>query len=89
MRVYIPFDDGSSVAFDGVNFTLHRRPMDIDEDLTAPPDSKAARVWEKDWETVVRALESAWRRQRDKTRHVRARRIYSPEPGEEGGGRRG
>ena len=26
MRVYIPFDDGSSVSFDGKEFLLHKKP---------------------------------------------------------------
>ena len=30
MRVYIPFSDGSSIAFDGQEFTVHKRPKDID-----------------------------------------------------------
>ena len=31
MRVYIPFDDGSSISFDGDGFTIHRKPKDIDD----------------------------------------------------------
>ena len=80
MRVYIPFDDGSAVSFDGERFTLHRRPMDIDADLSAQMDSKADLAWRDDWEALVRALETAWLRQRDSDKRKRSRQVYSKDP---------
>ncbi len=77
MRVYIPFDDGSSVSFDGKSFTVHRRPVDIDADLRSPAGCKAEEAWGRDWEALVRALESAWLRQRDARRREGAKQIYS------------
>ena len=77
MRVYIPFDDGSSVSFDGTGFTVHRRPVDIDADLSGPTGSKAEEAWARDWEALVRALESAWLRQRDARRRESTRRTYN------------
>lgn len=77
MRVYIPFDDGSSVSFDGSGFTVHQRPLDADA-LEAPPRSLAQEAWQRDWEGLVRALEAAWNRQRDAEKRDRARHVYSP-----------
>lgn len=77
MKVYIPFSDGSSVAFDGTGFTLQERPRVMDEALGALPTSKALEVWTRDWGAVVRALESAWTRQRDLRRRDRMRQVYS------------
>lgn len=77
MKVYIPFSDGSSVAFDGTGFTLQERPRVMDEALGALPTSKALEVWTRDWGAVVRALESAWARQRDLRRRDRMRQVYS------------
>ena len=77
MRVYIPFDDGSSVSFDGESFTVHGRPLDIDANLNGPSGCKAEDAWHRDWEAVVRALESAWRRQRDDKRRAGRKQVYN------------
>lgn len=77
MRVYIPFDDGSSVSFDGAGFTLHQRPLDADA-LEAPAESKAQAAWSRDWEALVRALEAAWTRRREEEKRESTRRVYSP-----------
>ena len=77
MRVYIPFGDGSSVSFDGEGFTVHRRPVDIDADLNAPAISKAEEAWQKDWGALVRALQSAWVRERDARKREGARQTYN------------
>lgn len=85
MRVYIPFDDGSSVSFDGENFTVHGRPLDIDADLRGPTDCKAEKAWKQEWEALVRALESAWRRQREKKKQAERKQIYNNRPPHEDG----
>lgn len=80
MRVYIPFDDGSSVSFDGKRFTLHRRPVDLDSELAKCVEGKAAEAWARNRETLARALESAWILQRERCRQDRTRRVYSRTP---------
>ena len=80
MRVYIPFDDGSSVSFDGENFTVYRAPKDIDAPdkpgLHEP--SKAEIAWKKKWSEIVRALENAYRKEESRKKAERAKKIYKP-----------
>jgi hypothetical protein len=79
--VYIPFDDGSAVSYNGDKFTLHRRPVDIDADLSALSESEggqAARAWRARRKDLVRALEIAWWREHEKNRERMTKRIYSP-----------
>ena len=80
MRVYIPFDDGSSVSFDGENFTVYKSPKDIDAPdkpgLYEP--SKAELAWHKKWSEIVRALENAYRREEARKKAERAKKIYQP-----------
>ena len=82
MRVYIPFDDGSSISFDGEGFTIHKRPAGIRE--TDSPSKKpyapckAETAWNTKWSEIVRALETAYKRQ-EKTRKAQsAKKIYRP-----------
>ena len=77
MRVYLPFDDGSSVSFDGEGFTVHRRPV-VEEDMDAGPDPcKAEIAWRDRWGAVARALEGAWRRQQEALRLENAKKVYN------------
>lgn len=80
MRVYIPFDDGSSVSFDGENFTIHKKPKDIDAVDRPGHDapSKAENAWLFKWGELVRALENAYRKQEDAKKSSRAKKIYKP-----------
>ena len=78
MRVYVPFDDGSSVSFDGERFTLHRRPVGIDADHDVFLEEKAVEAWERNREALAGALESAWLLQRELLRRERNRSVYSP-----------
>lgn len=80
MRVYIPFDDGSSVSFDGKQFTLHRRPVDLESEPANCVEGKAAEVWARNREALARALESVWILQRERSRQDRTRRVYSRTP---------
>ena len=85
MRVYLPFKDGSSVSFDGENFTVHRKPVtddsdfenlgDLEESVHVP--CKAEQEWAKNWGAVARALESAWLRQQEKKRSESAKQVYN------------
>ena len=80
MRVYIPFSDGSSIAFDGQEFTVHKRPKDIDAvdraDYGQP--SKAENAWLFRWKDVVTALEGAYKKQEELRRAESPKRLYKP-----------
>ena len=78
MRVYVPFDDGSSVSFNGERFTLHRRPVGIDADHDVFLEEKAVEAWERNREALAGALESAWLLQKELLRRERNRSVYSP-----------
>ena len=77
MRVYIPFDDGSSVSFDGDGFTIHRKPKGIDDSDSDTP-CKAENAWNTRWSEIVRALETAYKRQEKAKKEQSAKRIYRP-----------
>ena len=77
MRVYVPFDDGSLVSFDGERFTLHRRPVGIDADRDVFLEEKAEEAWERNRGALAGALESAWRLQKELLRRKRSRSVYS------------
>ena len=80
MRVYIPFDDGSSISFDGESFTMHKKPADIDAvdrpDYNEP--CKAENAWNFRWKDVVSALETAYKREEEEKRANRSKRVYRP-----------
>ena len=81
MRVYIPFNDGSSVSFDGENFTVYKTPKDIDAPDKPGLDepSKAELAWSKKWSEIVRVLENAYKREEARKKAERAKRIYKPQ----------
>ena len=78
MRVYIPFDDGSSISFDGETFTVHRKPKNIDS--VDSPDygkpCKAENAWNFRWKDVVKALEGAYKQQVEQKKANRSKQIY-------------
>ncbi|MBQ7267313.1 MAG: hypothetical protein IJR11_02980 [Synergistaceae bacterium] len=78
MRVYIPFDDGSSISFDGDGFTIHRKPKDID-DADNSGQCKAETAWETRWSDIVRALETAYKRQEKARKSQNQKKIYRPQ----------
>ena len=78
MRVYIPFDDGSSVAFDGDTFTIQKRPKDINDAGEDEKPCKAETAWSARWSAIVRALETAYKRQEKARKAQSAKRIYRP-----------
>ena len=80
MRVYIPFDDGSSVSFDGDGFTIHRKPKGIADTEKPGNESpcKAETAWNTRWSEIVRALETAYKRQEKAKREQSAKKIYRP-----------
>ena len=82
MRVYIPFEDGSSISFDGEGFTIQRRPKGISEtDNPLRKDdtpSKADTAWSTKWSEIVRALETAYKRQLQAKKEQSAKKIYRP-----------
>jgi hypothetical protein len=76
VTVYIPFWDGSAVSYDGERYTVHKRPLDIDADLTALSEDLATRFWRDRRGELVKALEDAWWKQREQTWKTRTKRIY-------------
>ena len=78
MRVYIPFSDGSSVSFDGKEFTIHKRPKDIDAVDKPGHDapSKAENAWNFRWEELVGALQAAWKKQAGIEKNSARKKIY-------------
>ena len=79
MRVYIPFDDGSSISFDGDGFTIHKKPKGInDADNPDNTPCKAENAWNTRWSEIVRALETAYKRQEKARREQSAKKIYRP-----------
>ena len=83
MRAYIPFSDGSAVSYDGKRFTVHKRPVDIDDDLSALSESTAAQLWRERRGEVVQALEVAWWKEYRRRREKEMKRVYSKEEKEE------
>ena len=79
MRVYIPFDDGSSVSFDGDGFTIQKKPKGIDDsDNPGQTPCKAEVAWKTRWSEIVRALETAYKRQEKAKKEQNAKKIYRP-----------
>ena len=80
MRVYIQFDDGSSVSFDGKEFLLRKRPKDIDAIDKPGHDapSKAENAWNFRFEELVNALQKAWKQQNEIQKKSAHKKIYKP-----------
>ena len=72
MRVYIPFNDGSSVSFDGESFTNAPEQRDIN----AP--CKAELAWNTRWNDLVKALENAWKKQKNLKKIQSRKKLYAP-----------
>jgi hypothetical protein len=79
MRVYIPFDDGSVVSYDGKKFTVYKQPVAIDANLRVLKEGMAERIWRERRGDLVRALESAWRKECERIRDKKTKRVYSRE----------
>jgi hypothetical protein len=79
-KAYIPFEDGSAIAFDGIRFTIHKRPVEIDADLSTLTDGQAAAAWREHRREIVRALESAWWKLEERRKHEETKKVYSKLP---------
>ena len=77
MKVYIPFEDGSAISYDGKEFTIHRRPVGIDADLSELSDGMVGTVWRLQRGELVKALKTAWWREHERRVRNKAKRIYS------------
>ena len=77
MKVYIPFDDGSAISYDGKGFTVHRRPVGIDADLSELSDGTVVSVWRDRRRELVKALETAWWKEHERRRNSKTKRVYS------------
>jgi len=77
MKVYIPFDDGSAISYDGKTFTIHKRPVGIDAYLSELSDGMAAGEWGSRRGELAKALETAWWKEHERRRKNKSKRIYS------------
>jgi len=77
MKVYIPFEDGSAVSYDGENFVVHKRPVIIDADLSELSGCAAETIWRERRGEMVKALEAAWWKEYEHNRKNKTKRIYS------------
>ena len=77
MRVYIPFDDGSAVAYDGKDFIIHKQPVDMNTDLGTLPESVAEHAWRARRRDLVMALESAWWKEKIRRKERATKKVYS------------
>ncbi len=83
MLVYIPFDDGSSVAFDGESFTIQHTPLNDNNENIVNINADQISMAEKNWHNtkkrleITRALENAWNEQRKIQRQDEIRQIYN------------
>ena len=78
MRVYIPFDDGSSVSFDGKEFLIRKKPKDIDavDQPGYDKPSKAENAWNFRFEELIGALQRAWKTQDKIEKKSAHKKIY-------------
>ena len=79
MKVYIPFDDGSAISYDGKKFTIHKRPVGIDADLSELSAGAAESVWRSQRGKLVKALEAAWWKEHERRSEAKTKRIYTNE----------
>jgi len=77
MKVYIPFEDGSAVSYDGKKFVVHKRPVGIDADLSELSDGTSEIMWRERRGEMVKALEAAWWKKHEHHRKNKTKRIYS------------
>jgi len=83
MQIYIPFDDGSAISYDGKKFTIHKRPVGIDADLSELSEGTAKNVWRFRRKELVKALESSWWKEHEHRRKNKTKRVYSSVNSEE------
>ena len=77
MKVYIPFDDGSAISYDGRKITIHKRPVGIDADLSELSDGMVGTAWRERREELVKALKTAWWKEHERRNKSKTKRIYS------------
>ena len=77
MKVYIPFEDGSAVSYDGKKFAIHKRPVGIDADLSDLSGGTAEIMWRGRRGEMVKALEAAWWKEHERHRKNKTKKIYS------------
>ena len=77
MKVYIPFDDGSAISYDGKRFSIHERPVSIDADLRELADGMATIEWRSQRGELAKALETAWWKEHERLRKNKTKRIYT------------
>lgn len=76
-NIYIPFQDGSSIAFDGENFSIQRVP--VNDEHIINNTSEAEKNWSNDKTRlkIMKALQDAWQKQREIKRSQDIKQVYN------------
>ena len=77
MKVYIPFEDGSSISYDGGRFTIHKRPVGINADLSDLSGGTAEVMWHERRNELAKALKDAWWKEHEHRSKNKTKKIYS------------
>ena len=77
MKVYIPFEDGSAISYNGKSFTIHKRPVGIDADLSELSGGTAESMWRFRRGELAKALETAWWKEHERRNRSKTKKIYS------------
>ncbi|MBR1603536.1 MAG: hypothetical protein IJ667_08865 [Synergistaceae bacterium] len=77
-NIYIPFSDGSSIAFNGETFNIQRTPVN-DEKIININICEAELVWgdNKKRLKIMQALQDAWTKQRELQRDKEIKQVYN------------
>ena len=77
-NIYIPFSDGSSIAFNGETFNIQRTPVS-DEKIININICEAELVWRDNKKRlkIMQALQDAWTKQRELQRDKEIKQVYN------------
>ena len=77
-NIYIPFSDGSSIAFNGETFNIQRTPVN-DEKIININICEAELVWRDNKKRlkIMQALQDAWTKQRELQRDKEIKQVYN------------
>ena len=77
-NIYIPFSDGSSIAFNGETFNIQRTPVS-DEKIININICEAELAWRDNKKRlkIMQALQDAWNAQRELQRDKEIKQVYN------------
>ena len=77
-NIYIPFSDGSSIAFNGETFNIQHTPVN-DEKIININICEAELVWRDNKKRlkIMQALQDAWTKQRELQRDKEIKQVYN------------